>query len=244
MLTRRLILLRGRGWVAAVWLAWAASGVAHTLPISFLTLVPDKNYLHLELTLNPFELTFFSELDVNRNGYLEPMDWKGQGEKIAWRILDAVKVRVDGRSVVPDIAGLTQSHESHHITVRAHYAVDARKAVVSVDSGLTGITSGAHLTQVSFGHGDHAQVARLDGQSSQAKFEPVEKPAAAPDKTTTLAKLVVGSVGQHELTVTLLLTCIVSVLLLLMGSVALLIRRFLVVRSNPDFSAPHPATQL
>ena len=45
---------------------------AHTLPISTLTLVPDENYLHLELILNPFELTFFSELDANHDGRFDP----------------------------------------------------------------------------------------------------------------------------------------------------------------------------
>jgi hypothetical protein len=241
-LKQSAILLPTRVLLPVVWLAWAASGVAHTLPISFLTLVPDENYLHLELTLNPFELTFFSELDANRDGRLDPGEWNGQGEKIAWRILDAVQVRVDGRLVVPDIAGLTPSYESHHITVRAHYAVDARKAAVSVESKLAGITSGAHLTQLSFGNGDHTQAARLEGQSNQAKFEPTEKPAAVPDTATTPAKLI-ESVWPHELTVTLLLTCIVSVLLMSMGSVALFRRRLLVVQSKTPFAEPRRVTQ-
>lgn len=242
MLKHSAMSFSARLMLPVVWLAWAGTGGAHTLPISTLTLAPDENYLRLGLTLNPFELTFFSELDANHNGYLEPMDWQGLGEKIALRILDAVSVRVDGRLVAPDIAGLTQSYESHHITVRAHYRVEARRATVSVESKLSGITSGAHLTQVSFGNRDHSQAARLDAQSSQARFEPVEKPAAVPD--TASSPSTAGSVGQHELAVTLLLMCIVSVLLTSIGSVALLSRDYLVRQSKSHFAAIHPATQL
>ena len=147
---------------------------AHTLPISTLTLVPDENYLHLELILNPFELTFFSELDANHDGRLDPGEWSGQGEKIAWRILDCLKLRVNDRPVVADIAGLSQSYESHHIAVRAHFAVDARRARVSLDSQLAALTSGSHITQVNFGTGERVQAARLDMQSNKVTFEPAE----------------------------------------------------------------------
>ena len=241
MLKRSFLSCHWRTFSLTTMLMWAANTMAHTLPISFLTLVPDEGELHLELTVNPFELTFFSELDANRNGYLEPLDWQGQGEKIAWRILDAVKVRVDGRRIDPHIAGLTQTYESHHITVRAHYAVDARQAVVSVESDLAGITSGAHLTQVSLGKGDRAQAARLDVQSNQARFEPTEKPDLTPTTETISAKL--GSSGQHEWIVMLLVTCIVSVLLMSMGSVALLTRRFVLTQSKAPVPALQTATQ-
>lgn len=157
---------------------------AHTLPISTLTLVPDKSYLHFELTLNPFELTFYSELDANHDGRLDPGEWHGQGEKIAWRILEALKLRVDERLVVADIAGLSQSYESHHIAVRAHFAVDARRAKVSLESQLAALTSGSHVTQVNFGKGERLQAARLDMQSNQVTFEPFE-PGPAPGSTVS-----------------------------------------------------------
>ena len=35
--------------------ALAGRAGAHTLPISYLSVVPDADYLHLELLLNPFE---------------------------------------------------------------------------------------------------------------------------------------------------------------------------------------------
>ena len=226
-----------------VWLAWAVGAPAHTLPISYLTLVPDENYLHLELTLNPFELVFFSELDIYRDGRLDPAEWQRHGEKTAWRILDNIQVRVDGRLITPEIAGLAQSYESHHLIVGAHYAVDVRQAAVSVESKLSEITSGAHLMQVSFGNSSHMQAARLDGQSNLARFEPLEKPITLPAAARTPAEQI-GVVGQHELVVVLLLTCIVSVLLLSMGSVALLVRHLRTMNAKAPFAQPQLATQL
>ncbi len=164
------------GWLvlAPLLLLLAMPAAAHTLPVSFLHLVPDADYLHLELTLNPFELTFFSELDANKDGRLDPGEWSGQGEKIAWRILEALKLRVNNRLLVAEIAGLTQSYESHHITVRAHFAIDARRAKVSLESELAALTSGSHITQVNFGRGERVQAARLDMQSNKVTFEPLD----------------------------------------------------------------------
>ena len=167
-------LLSQGGLVLCLALLIAHAARAHTLPVSELTIVPDESYLHLDLTLNPFELTFFSELDVNRNGKLDLGEWEGQGEKIARRILENVKLRVNGEVVQAAIAGLSQTYESHHIFVRAHFPVDARTARVSIDSRLTELTSGSHMTQVTYGAGDRMQIARLDAQSKQVMFEPFE----------------------------------------------------------------------
>ena len=152
---KRLSLLSRRAGLVAVGATWLVvhTARAHTLPISTLTLVPDESYLHLELTLNPFELTFFGELDGNRDGRLDPGEWTGHGENIAWRLLEALKLRVNNRPVTADIAGLSQSYESHHIAVRAHFAVDARRARVSLESQLAALTSGSHITQVNLGTG-------------------------------------------------------------------------------------------
>lgn len=172
---QRLLILSLRLCLAAICSMLLATHAAraHTLPISTLTLVPDESYLHLELILNPFELTFFSELDANRDGRLDPGEWDGQGEKIARRILEALKLRVNNRPIVADIAGLSQSYESHHIAVRAHFAVDARRAKVSLESQLAALTSGSHVTQVNFGTGEHVRAARLDMQSNTVTFEPI-----------------------------------------------------------------------
>jgi hypothetical protein len=151
---------------------------AHALAISTLTLVPDEGYLHLDLTLNAVDLTFFSELDANRDGRLDPAEWTAQGEKIAGRILEHLKVCVNDRSIAPEIAGLSQSCGSQQIAVRAHFPVDARKAAVSLQSQLSQLTSVSHVTQVKFRRGNREQVARFDMQSDKVTFDSLDAPKA------------------------------------------------------------------
>jgi hypothetical protein len=161
---------------AAFWLMLLASPTvrAHMPPVSALRLVPDKTDLFLELTLNPFELTFFSELDVNQDGRLDPGEWTGQGQKIARRIMEALKVSVNDRPLVAEIAGVSQSYETPHIFVRAHFLVDARRARVSLESQLTEVTGAPPVTQVTFGTGGRVQTARLDRRSNKVIFAPLE----------------------------------------------------------------------
>jgi hypothetical protein len=156
----------------AMTLLAADSSRAPARPISTLTLVPVQNELLLDLTFNPRELTFLSELDANRDGRLDPGEWSGQGEKIARRILERLILRVNDQPVVAEIAGLTQSYESHDISVRAHFTVAARRARVSLESQLAVLTSGSHMTQVAFGNGERVQTAQLDRESNKVTFEP------------------------------------------------------------------------
>ena len=158
--------------VALVWLGLRVSGLSHTLPISFLTIVPDADYLHAELTFNPFELTFASELDGNKNGQIDPHEWVEQETNVTARILECLKLEIAGRLITAEISGLTPDIESHHVTLRAHYRIDARGRQVRIESDLSRITSGSHLTQVTFGSEDRQQWARLDMQSKVATFEP------------------------------------------------------------------------
>jgi hypothetical protein len=160
---------------------------AHTAPVSTLTLVPEKDNLRLSLVLNPFELNFFSELDLNRDGRLDPGEWKHRGEKIARRILDYVELTIDQQKVSGTIAGLIQTYESHHITVRAHYAVDARDARIEVRSRLPDLTSQDHLTDVTFRNGSRVQTAGLDAQTEAVVFERREGEAFGSHGQTVLA---------------------------------------------------------
>ncbi|MBI2925123.1 MAG: hypothetical protein HYY24_05390 [Verrucomicrobia bacterium] len=168
--------------LAFVWglVSWfAASATAHTLPISYLTVVPDADYLHLEVTFNPFELTFFSELDRNRNGRLDTAEWEAQQAQITQRLVECLKLRVDDKLIAVETAGLTPDVDSHHATLRAHYRVDARRAPVSLESTLVTLTSGSHFSQVTFGREGRTQTARLDQQSSRVTFAPLESSPAA-----------------------------------------------------------------
>jgi hypothetical protein len=77
--------------------------------------------------------------------------------------------------VTAGIAGLSPDFDSHHATLRAHYAADARWCSVSVESSLATLTSGSHFTQVTFGRDGVVQSALLDRQSATAKFEPSQR---------------------------------------------------------------------
>ena len=155
---------------ALLFLSLAANIAAHTLPLSYLRMVPDADYLHLELTFNPFELTFFSELDANKDRRLDSSEWEAPPSHAIRRIVDCLKVSVNGEPVSAEVAGIIPDFDSHHATLRAHYAVDARHGVVTVVSSLAALTSGSHFTQVTFSRESGAQSARLDAHSAAVTF--------------------------------------------------------------------------
>jgi hypothetical protein len=164
--------------LACLGLVLAAGAMAHTLPISYLYLASDADYLHCELTLNPFELSFFSEIDRNHNRRLEAGELAATERVISKRILGCLKIEVDGKPVPAEVAGLNGDQDSHHVTLRAHYRVDARSARLRLESTLSALTSGSHVTQVTFRDGNQSQVARLDMQSTSVTFEPRAPPGA------------------------------------------------------------------
>lgn len=151
----------------------ALSAWGHTLPISFLNVVADNEYVHVELMLNPFELNFFSELDLNRNGFLEPLELSGREESVARKIVDCVKLRLKGRLVTPEGAGIAAEIDGHHFTMRAHYCVDARRSPLTIECSLVSVTSGSHLTQVTYLSSGRRQFANLDQQTASVTFAPV-----------------------------------------------------------------------
>lgn len=209
---------------ALVFFRLAINSVAHTLPVSFLRLVPDADYLHLELVFNPFEFTFFPELDANKDGRLDPREWEAQQLNATRRMLDCLKVRVDGKLVPTGISGISPDFDSHHATLRAHYAADARRCTVSIESSLATLTSGSHFTQVTFGRDGGVQSARLDMQSTTATFESLEKnessAAPLPQRNAALQR------SQTAATVSLLVLGILPSLGILLAL------RWLVRRAN------------
>lgn len=157
------------------WLLAVPRVGAHTLPISFLYVVPDADYLHVELMLNPFELSFFSELDTNKDGRLDPGELKAQEEQVTRRILECLKLQVDGKPVKAEVAGITPEIDGHHLTLRAQYHVDARQSPLQLESSLSTITSGSHLTQVTYLRSGQRQLAQLDTQSAKVTFRPPQE---------------------------------------------------------------------
>jgi len=189
--------------VAALFLS-ACATAAHTLPISYLHVAPDADYLHLELVFNPFELTFISEVDDSKDGELSPAELEAHGKAVADRVADALKLSTGGHRLLPETAGMDPALSGHHVRLRAHYKADARHVPLTVESALINLTSGSHLTQVTYSNGTNTQMAQLDSQSRKVTFTPPGlKPAPPPRRTAVvglwllllavLALLVVGA---------------------------------------------------
>jgi hypothetical protein len=156
---------------------------AHTLPISYLFVVTDQDYVHLEFSFNPFELASFTEFDTNNNGRLDPEELTGSQGKLTSQILDHLVLSADGKPVTAETAGIAPDADSHHATLRAHYHVDARGAGLTLESRLQEITSSSHLSQVNFLRGGKPHLAQLDSQSRKVTFSaptPVVAGAAPP----------------------------------------------------------------
>ena len=154
------------------WLCHCATGAGHTLPISYLTVVPDTNYVHVELVLNPYELSFFAEIDANHNRILdrEEMDrFRQVGTEL---LLGAIEIRVEGRMIRADAAGADLALGSHHVALRAHYPVDARRLPLKVVCRLAQITSGGHVTVVNYVNRGGKQTVLLERAGAEASFDP------------------------------------------------------------------------
>jgi hypothetical protein len=157
--------------LAAGMLMWFdLRATAHTLPISYVFLVTDKDYVHLELSFNPFELAGFTEFDADQNSRLDPEELTGSQDKLTHQILDHLLLSADGKSVAAETAGIAPDADSHHATLRAHYRVDASRARLTLESSLQDITSRSHLSQVNFLRDGKPQLAQLDSQSRTVTF--------------------------------------------------------------------------
>jgi hypothetical protein len=145
---------------------------AHTIPASSLTLVPDEAYVHAELVFNPFDLTFFAEADKDRSGLLERGELPRFEELGKRLILDAIELRVNGKVVQAEVAGVILAADNHHVIFRAQYPADARDVPLSIACRLSKITRGGHLTTVKYIHRGRTQTAVLDTDRALATFRP------------------------------------------------------------------------
>jgi len=158
----------------ALLISVAAAGAAraHDLPISNMTIVPDEQAMHVELVLNVGELNFASEIDLDKDGRIDLAELDKLGDEIARRIVSFLAFRVDDRPVELQNCGIVPDLGAHHLTVRAHYDVDARTAAVALQSRLVALTQGSHVLEIVFQRPSGRQLARLDGHASTVLFEP------------------------------------------------------------------------
>ena len=160
------------GCLVAAAALFLSNADAHTLPISYLRIQPEADYLHLELTFNAFEMSFISELDDNKDGELDATELKAHGQVLADRVAGALKVSVGGKLFAAETDGMDPDLTGHHVRVRAHYRVDARRLPVTVESELNAITSSSHLIQVTYSADGKQRLAQLDMQTRKATFQP------------------------------------------------------------------------
>ena len=192
---------------------FALSAGAHTLPISYLRLQADTDYLHLELVFNAFEISFISELDDNKDGELSSDELRAHGQTLADRVVSALKIRVGDKAIAPETAGMDPDMTGHHVRMRAHYRVDARRLPITVESDLNSITSSSHLIQVTYSAEGSQQLGQLDMQSRKVVFLPVRTVSAR----TPVAGVEAGKTafGAVPLITILLLVVVVAAMLLL-----------------------------
>ncbi len=163
----------------------ALTAAAHTLPISYLRLVPEADYLHLELVFNPFELTLMPEVDENKDAELDLAELAKNGQVVADSVAGALKLSAGGTALRPETAGMDPDLSGHHVRLRAHYKVDARRLALTVESDLPALTSPSHLTQVTYVNGSDRQLAQFDSHSRKATFQPPARPGPAAAQTAS-----------------------------------------------------------
>ncbi|MEW5978648.1 MAG: polysaccharide lyase family protein [Acidobacteriota bacterium] len=145
-------------------------GRAHTLPVSDVILAPDENYVHLELLMNPFDLAFFSEIDGNHNRLLDPAELTQHQNVLTRKVLESLRLDLNGRTLHPEVAGTSLSLSDHHLILKAHYPIVALGGRLSLHSRLNEITHAGHLTRVQLIDGSRKSSAVLDARSVAAEF--------------------------------------------------------------------------
>ncbi len=215
MMSTRTGLLALFGCLLATMALAVFSAGAHTLPISYLRLQPDADYLHLEFTFNAFELSFFSELDDNKDGELDGTELKAHGQSLANRVASVLKLSVGDKLVSAETAGMDPDMTGHHVRLRAHYKGDARQLPLTLESELLSMTSSSHLIQVTYALEGRSRLAQLDMQTRKVTFQPFTSatPAVAAVKVVKLRRLTFGALAL--LAILLLVVGVALTLLLL-----------------------------
>jgi len=144
---------------------------AHDLPVSDLKIVASAESMHVELVLNAAELNFFPEIDTNHDGLAGPGEIEAKSTQISKAIIDCFTFQVNGTVVQPAVHGLVPDLGSHHLTLRAHFPVDARETPVMLESGLAAITHGTHIVEVVLHRPSSRHAARLDAHDRDVLFD-------------------------------------------------------------------------
>ena len=113
-----------------------------------LRVVVAKERMHLELTVHTSDLTFAAELDSNRNGVIDPQEWRQHDQHVSERLLQCLSLRVGEHTVRPSVAGLVPSFNPNHLTLRAHYQTNVRDSALTISTRLSSILRFTHSLAV------------------------------------------------------------------------------------------------
>jgi hypothetical protein len=172
--------------IAAVgFLCDASPASGHDLPICDMRIVVAEKSMHVELVLNSAELNFFSEIDRDKNGFLDQQELEKESLQISKLVVDCFSFQVDGQPVQAAVHGIVPTVGSHHLTIRAHYPVDARRKTVSLESRLLAITRKSHVIEVTFQRPDRRESARLDAHDQDVLFDYEQEKSLPKNPSTT-----------------------------------------------------------
>ena len=145
---------------------------AQTTSLSDLRLVPEADYLRLELAFNPFDFTFVSELDENKDGEVSAAELQTHGQMMADRLAGALTLTAAGTALRPETAGMDPEFSGRQVRLRARYKLDARRLPLTLESDLNSFASTSLVAQVTYAHPGGPQTAQLDAQSRKVTFTP------------------------------------------------------------------------
>lgn len=158
-------------------LAGLVTGVsAHTLPISYLTVVPDTTHVHVEFVVNPYELQFFSQVDKNHNNVLDPKELAPFERLAREYLVSLIKLHVGGKVVAADVAGASLAPGTHHVVIRVHYPVDARNVPLAIGCNLWSVLRNSDVIIVKYINHGRTQSRLVDSSKKLVTFDPAEKP--------------------------------------------------------------------
>lgn len=156
--------------IFGMWGCLNISVYAHDIPISTIHIIPDQNEVHLQLTMNSFELTFLSEVDQDHNGYMDGNELDAKRALIKKRLLSTLTIMMDGTTIHAGSAGIQLNELNHHLVLKVHYPKEREYESLKLISDIEGITSKSQITQVTYGKSGHHQKALLQAGSNTATF--------------------------------------------------------------------------
>ena len=156
--------------LAIVFFGVSSKIFAHDLPVCEMSVVAAKESLHMEIVLNSSDLIFYDEIDVNRNGILDTEELDKLGHQISKMVIRSLSFHINGKPVEASTCGIVPSIDTHHLTVRAHYPIDARRKTVKIMSRLASIARNTQAIRVVFRSTASLKMARLDARNPEVQF--------------------------------------------------------------------------